>query len=82
MNSSDWAGILGIIGVIIVIVIFASQCQSNPELDTIPQTTETGIEYKYFTINGMPCVYVEQGIGQSKTGGPDCDWSKWKGAEK
>ena len=41
--------------------------------------TESGISYKLFYLEGMPCIYVTEGVGNAKTGGPSCDWSKWQG---
>lgn len=37
------------------------------------------VKYRYFEANGMPCIYVVEGSGNSQTGGPTCDWSKWAG---
>ena len=63
--------------VLAVSVILAAQC--NPELPGETKTTEAGIEYKYFTVDGMPCIYVTEGVGKYATGGPTCDWSKYRG---
>lgn len=55
--------------------------EENSAIETNQTTTETGITYSYFTIDGMPCVYVEVGAGRTATGGPSCDWTKWKGGQ-
>lgn len=62
--------------VIIALLGLASLYTENPGLSTNQKTTETNITYSYFTIDGMPCVYVREGFGRSITGGPSCDWSK------
>jgi hypothetical protein len=60
---------------VVILIVFITQCGTNPNMGK-QSKTETGITYTEFTINGMPCVYVEKGLGNSKTGGPSCDWSK------
>ncbi len=65
-----------VLGTLFVIILLIGACNQIPgEV----RTTEKGVTYKYFTIDGMPCVYVTEGVDQNKTGGPSCDWSKWKG---
>lgn len=69
-----------IVAVGLVILLFAiPECGPNTQLQQGMETTETGVTYKYFTIKGMPCVYVQVGEGRSATGGPSCDWTKWRG---
>ncbi len=66
-----------VLGTLFVIVLLFASCSS---ITTEARTTESGLTYEYFTIDGMPCVYVNKGAGLSwGTGGPSCDWSKWEG---
>lgn len=51
---------------------------NEPEIPGQIISSEAGVEYKEFMIKGMPCVYVTEGVGNDKTGGPTCDWSKWR----
>ena len=60
----------------VILILFAACNQIPGEV----KTTETGLTYKSFTIEGMPCVYVKEDASHDwATGGPSCDWSKWKG---
>jgi hypothetical protein len=62
-------------------IILVSGC--NSKLSENLQTSETGIEYYYFEIDGMPCIYVERNQPDNNaTGGPSCDWSRWQGEGK
>jgi hypothetical protein len=78
MMGDDLKAIGMVLIFIIVILAMMYSCSSNPDIPGKVETTETGIDYKEFTINGMPCIYVTQGIGNTRTGGPTCDWSKWR----
>lgn len=65
--------------ILFVFLVFMSLMvmEQNSSIPAELNVSESGIEYKYFTIDGMPCIYITEGVGQSKTGGPSCDWSKW-----
>lgn len=61
--------------VIIMFLLLSCQTAVGPEL-----VSDSGITYEYFEINGMPCIYIEKNQRfNHATGGPSCDWSKWKG---
>lgn len=67
--------------VILIVIIVASVILAimSPSIPSQTQTTENGVQYRMFEIEGMPCVYVTEGVSNAKTGGPSCDWSKWRG---
>lgn len=67
--------------VVVAVILVLTHEEENSAIETNQTTTETGITYSYFTIDGMPCVYVEVGAGRTATGGPSCDWTKWKGGQ-
>lgn len=76
-DTGKYIFILGIVALAVIAVIAIG----SPSIGE-SRTTEAGVSYRIFYIEEMPCVYVEQGYGNAKTGGPSCDWSKWKGGKK
>lgn len=67
-----------LITILISLLVLVS-CGSPGEVTTSAE----GITYSYFEIEGMPCIYVMQNPGANfATGGPTCDWSKWKGNDE
>jgi hypothetical protein len=76
LDTVDYA----IISAVAICVIIALVLIFNaPTIEGETRETESGMKYELFYIEGMPCVYVRDGALNSSTGGPSCDWSKWKG---
>ena len=69
---------LGLLFIVIVALALLLILDDN-DISGEVRETESGVSYKVFYIEGMPCVYVTEGVGNDKTGGPSCDWSKWQG---
>ena len=55
---------------LLVFVIFAVSCQPHV---TVGENDKLTNYYKYFVIDGMPC------LSGTVYGGISCDWSKWQG---
>lgn len=75
----DIVKIVALVAIVAILLFAMYSCAPNASIPGTVNTTESGIEYKQFTVNGMPCLYITEGVGNTKTGGPTCDWSKWRG---
>jgi len=71
--------ILGMLLTMLTIIAFVILLIPDYTIDAQIKETESGVVYKLFYIDGMPCIYVTEGAGNAKTGGPSCDWSRWHG---
>lgn len=79
MKSEELLSVDLIIAFLVFVGFLLYSCSDDPGSLGQEKVSGSGITYHYFEIDGMPCVYVKEGLGQSSTGGPDCDWSKWQG---
>ena len=72
-----------VLGTLFVVILLFAACNEMPDNEkSIPgEIHGTGMTYEYFTIDGMPCIYIDRYMGADSRGdgGPSCDWSKWKG---
>jgi hypothetical protein len=82
MDKDDWTGLVVGLVVLVLVVFGLYSCSDNPSTPGQKRTSNSGVNYYYFEVEGMPCIYVTEGLADNATGGPSCDWSKWEGRGK
>lgn len=61
--------------VVVWLSLMVSGCAPTPAQTKKTEGTH-GLEYRIVEIEGMPCVWIKRGIGDTSYAGVSCDWSK------